>query len=371
LVRVNNGGTTLAAYGYDGTGRRATETHGTTTTDLYYSSSWQVLEERVGGVVQARNVWSPVYVNALVLRDQSSQHNGVLDQRLYVQTDANWNVTALVDVNGNVAERYVYDPYGAVTVLTPAWTARGTSAYGWIYLFQGERFDPTVGLFNVNGRVYSPTLGRPEQADPLGLAPDINDYRWERNNSVGRIDPSGLWDDPNDIAIGMIGPLTRAASIILAAKLQGALKPFLKEQLDELTSLSRKLGLKGCASLTLLSVSRSQVKNLKDNTLVGLICILAGDATGLIPVNGIRLGSIQLLINGALSLIQNDLKGLSVKSSNCDAGCPCSADNCHEQELSFDDIPMDIPINGTRYTFDLDLTIKVEFCTGTCKKKKN
>jgi RHS repeat-associated protein len=112
---------------------------------------------------------------------------------LYVQQDANWNVTALVDVNGNVLERYVYDPYGAVTVLTPTWTARGTSAYGSIYLFQGERIDPTVGLFNVNGRVYSPTLGRPEQADPLGLRPDPrNYYRWEGDGPTDRTDPSGL-----------------------------------------------------------------------------------------------------------------------------------------------------------------------------------
>jgi YD repeat-containing protein len=98
LVAVKNGGTTLAAYGYNGLGERITETHGSTTTDLYYSADWQVLEERVGGVVQARNVWSPVYVDALILRDQSSQHNGVLDQRLYAVQDADWNVVALVDV---------------------------------------------------------------------------------------------------------------------------------------------------------------------------------------------------------------------------------------------------------------------------------
>jgi hypothetical protein len=84
-VKVTDGGTTLAAYGYDGLNRRITETHGSTTTDLYHSAQWQVLEERVGGQVQARNVWSPVHVDALVLRDQSSAGNGVLDQRLYVQ----------------------------------------------------------------------------------------------------------------------------------------------------------------------------------------------------------------------------------------------------------------------------------------------
>ena len=47
LVRVVNNGTTVASYGYNGLGERITETHGTTTTDLYYSAAWQVLEERV------------------------------------------------------------------------------------------------------------------------------------------------------------------------------------------------------------------------------------------------------------------------------------------------------------------------------------
>jgi RHS repeat-associated protein len=191
LVAVKNGGTTLAAYGYNGLGERVTETHGSTTTDLYYSSAWQVLEERVGGVVQARNVWSPVYVDAMILRDQSSLNNGVLDQRLYVQTDANWNVTAIVDASGNVVERYVYDPYGAVTVLTPAWLARGTSAYGWMYFSQGKRRDGATGIDDSRWRPYSATLMRPEQADPLGLAPDINDRRWEGNNPTNATDPSG------------------------------------------------------------------------------------------------------------------------------------------------------------------------------------
>jgi RHS repeat-associated protein/uncharacterized delta-60 repeat protein len=39
--------------------------------DLYYSANWQVLEERNAstGVVKAQNVWSPVYIDALVERD--------------------------------------------------------------------------------------------------------------------------------------------------------------------------------------------------------------------------------------------------------------------------------------------------------------
>jgi RHS repeat-associated protein len=165
VVAVKQGASTLSAYAYDGLGRRVSVSSGGTTTDLYYSADWQVLEERVGGVVQAQNVWSPVYVDALVLRDQSSLHNGVLDQRLYAVQDANWNVTALLDTSGNVVERYVYDPYGAVSVLTPSWGARGSSAYGWLYPFQGGRYDGAAGLYNFGNRDYSPGLMRWLQND--------------------------------------------------------------------------------------------------------------------------------------------------------------------------------------------------------------
>jgi RHS repeat-associated protein len=131
-------------------------------------------------------------VDALVLRDQSSQHNGTLDQRLYVQQDADGNVTALVGTTGSVLERYAYDPYGAVTIMSPSWSTIGASAYGAIYLWQGKRYDGSVGLYDSRGRVYSPALMRPLQADPLGLGPDVNDYRWEGNGPTGAIDPSGL-----------------------------------------------------------------------------------------------------------------------------------------------------------------------------------
>jgi len=192
LVAVQNNGTTVASYTYDGLGRRITQTEGGTATDLYHSSANQVLEEDVGGVTQARNVWSPVYVNAMVLRDQSSQHNGTLDQRLYVQQDANWNVTALVNTSGSVVERYEYDPYGAVTVLSPTWSVESGSSYNVPYGFQGMRYDWTVGLNFADHRVYSPTLMRWLQTDPLGLGPDDNEYRMEGNGPTDNLDPSGL-----------------------------------------------------------------------------------------------------------------------------------------------------------------------------------
>jgi RHS repeat-associated protein len=192
LVAVKNNGTTVASYGYDGLGRRITETHGSTTTDLYLSAAGQVLEERVGGVVQARNVWGPEYVNELVLRDQSSQHNGVLDQRLYVQQDANWNVTALLDTSGNVAERYDYDPFGVVTVLNPDFTVRGTTTYAVPYGFQGMRTDWLTGLNFAGERADKPSLMTWLQTDPIGLIAGNNDHAFEGNGPINAVDPSGL-----------------------------------------------------------------------------------------------------------------------------------------------------------------------------------
>src|SRR5205823_4389774 len=129
LVTVKNSSSiTLTSYSYDGLDRRITETVDSTTSARYYSAGWQLLEEQIDGDTAARYVWSPVYVDALVLRDRDTNNDGVPDQRLYALQDANWNVTALVNTSGDVVERYTYEPFGAVTVLTPGWTARGSSS---------------------------------------------------------------------------------------------------------------------------------------------------------------------------------------------------------------------------------------------------
>src|SRR5262249_52662815 len=71
LVQVWQGAQLLVTHSYDGLGRRVTETPaGQPTRQLYYSAAWQVVEERENGQVVAQNVWSPVYVDALIERDQ-------------------------------------------------------------------------------------------------------------------------------------------------------------------------------------------------------------------------------------------------------------------------------------------------------------
>jgi RHS repeat-associated protein len=187
LVTVNGS----ARYAYDPLGRRVKEG----TRALYYTPAWQVVEERESGVVVARNVWSPVYVDALVLRDRDADGSGggTLEERLYAVQDANWNVTALVSAAGAVVERYVQDPYGRFDVKDAAWGARADSAYAWVYLHQGGRYDPVAGLYHFRHRDYSPTLMRFLQNDPIGFdAGDPNRYRAVFNNPQTLTDPTGL-----------------------------------------------------------------------------------------------------------------------------------------------------------------------------------
>jgi RHS repeat-associated protein len=185
LVTVKNGSTTLEAYSYDGLGRRVTENPGTLR-DIYFSQDWQIVEEDISGSMQDQYVWSPVYTDAMIERDTPTQ-------RLYVQQDANWNVTALVNTSGSVVERYTYDPYGKVTYLNASWGTISSSAYAWVHQHQGGRLDTATGMYSFRHRDYSPTLGRWMQVDPVGYRTgDRNLYRYVNNAPTQFADSSGL-----------------------------------------------------------------------------------------------------------------------------------------------------------------------------------
>ena len=91
-------------------------------------------------------VYSPVYVDAVLLRDKDTNADSTLDQRLYYQQDANFNVTSVTDDNGNVVQRFVYDPYGVKTTLNADWSAVTTDAYGIMEGHQGGRYGVEKGV---------------------------------------------------------------------------------------------------------------------------------------------------------------------------------------------------------------------------------
>ena len=150
-------------------------------------------------------MWDPSYVDALVLRDRDADGasaNG-LEERLYAVHDANYDVTALVDTAGQVAERYAYDPYGTRTVLDADRTpdADGESDYGFRYGHQGGRHDLLAGLVHFRHRDLKSSLGRWTRQDPAGYVDGMSLYQTTLSSLLGRVDPAGLDSAP-------VGPLT-------------------------------------------------------------------------------------------------------------------------------------------------------------------
>ncbi len=165
---------------------------------LYYSNSWQVLETRWNGTaatdVAHQYVWSQMYIDAMVLRDTYSGGTIQPAQRIYYQHDANFNTTAIVGLVGGiwqVTQRYVYTPYGVVTVLNPDWTTAASQIPLTQYLHQGGRLDPITGLYLFRHRDYSPTLGNWIEQDPAGYVDGGNTYGYVGGDPAAATDFSG------------------------------------------------------------------------------------------------------------------------------------------------------------------------------------
>jgi RHS repeat-associated protein len=139
-------------------------------------------------------VWSPVYVDGLILRDRDADGvsgNG-LEERLYAVQDANWNVQAVVSAAGVVVERYAYDPFGLRQVLDAGWSAVSGSSYDWVYGHQGGRLDAETGNVHFRHRDLDTGLMRWNRMDPIGYrAGDVNVYRAYGNNANKYLDPNG------------------------------------------------------------------------------------------------------------------------------------------------------------------------------------
>ncbi len=210
LVAVkNSSGQIIAQYTYNAMGYRITESYplggngvaAGTTNYIYYDTQWQAIETRTNGTansnVTSQTVWSAAYINAAILQDTYTA--GVIqpNSRIYFLQDANWDTTAIVGYNGTtgtwgVTQRYVYSPYGTVTVLNADWTPPPAGTLPTVdNLYQGMTLDPMTGLYYARNRNYSPSLGRWINQDPAGYINGANTYQFVMGNPVGMLDPFG------------------------------------------------------------------------------------------------------------------------------------------------------------------------------------
>ena len=112
----------------------------------------------------------------------------------YVHRDHLGSVTALTDeATGNVLDRLSYDAWGlrrnASTWVAGAVTASDHRGY------TGHEHLDDIGIIHMNGRIYSPKLGRMLSPDPVTQAPEngqnYDRYTYAFNNPMSNVDPSG------------------------------------------------------------------------------------------------------------------------------------------------------------------------------------
>ncbi len=196
----------LVTYEYDGLNRRiekgvTADGGGARDVDYFYNESWQLLESQDddgSDVAIDQTVWDVSYVDAPVVRYHDANGDGDYldtgDTIQYYTWDANQNITAAIEEDGTIVERYVYTPYGSPTVYDASW-ANGAAPTEDGPLFAGYHYDTETGLYHVRNRQYHPTLGNFTTRDPIGYAAgDVNLYRYVGNDSLRATDPSGLVD---------------------------------------------------------------------------------------------------------------------------------------------------------------------------------
>jgi RHS repeat-associated protein len=152
----------------------------------YFTTQWQLIEERTGSSTTAERqfVWGTRYLDDLILRDKSSE-------RLYALHDQ-WHVTGVVDPTGAAQERYIYSAFGVSTVLTGSFASRAGSSFGWETRYGAYRFDAETALYCVRYRYLHPALGRWVSRDPIEEAGGLNLLNYVSNSPVNLVDSHGL-----------------------------------------------------------------------------------------------------------------------------------------------------------------------------------
>ena len=160
------------------------------------------------GPIQRRYVYGPETDEALVWYEGS----GTADRR-WLHADERGSIVAVTDSSGAAMAINRYDEYGI-----PAATNIGRIQY------TGQKWIPSIGMYDYKARTYSPTLGRFMQTDPIGYGDGMNWYNYVGGDPVNATDPTGLLCVGDDICIkggggsggfGGFGGLGRVPGLII------------------------------------------------------------------------------------------------------------------------------------------------------------
>jgi RHS repeat-associated protein len=176
LISASGAGNT-AAYTYDAQGRRKSKTVNGTTTIFVQDPQGRALLDYDGASGAIQN-W---YAFGSGPNDVLNQVNVTGSTRATTIPDIQGSIVASLDASSGTLTKAGYQTYGESSVTS------GTFRY------TGARIDAeTNGLYDFRARMYSPTLGRFMQTDPIGYSGGANLYAYVGNDPLNNTDPFGL-----------------------------------------------------------------------------------------------------------------------------------------------------------------------------------
>ena len=117
--------------------------------------------------------------------------SGTLDERLYAQQDANWNVTTITNASAAVQERFAYASYSTPLFLTPMFSS-SSQLFDWTHLFASMPINNTQPHYLGRNRYYSSLTATWLSRDIIKLPGTSNLYDYVALNPLLYSDPYGL-----------------------------------------------------------------------------------------------------------------------------------------------------------------------------------